>query len=110
MGYLDNLKKFDEFLEKHNIGGITELLVADEVSSIFPIADETVIREYDVESVSKKDAETICEYIYDWVMNTEATAAEVARIMRGCLADGKFTIDDIRNWDPKVRQNINWMI
>lgn len=109
MGYLDNLEKFEKFREENKLNGLWELLVADEVSCIFPIADETVITEDDVESVSRKDAETICNYIYDWVMNTEATPSEMCYNIKHALRDGRITIEQLDNFDSEARDVINNM-
>lgn len=89
MGYLDNLKKFDETGLK-----IWELLCADEVRSSFTITEKTNVK---VGELSAKDAETIIGFVYDWVMNTEATAAELCEIIKSALEEGELTISDFEN-------------
>lgn len=109
MGYLDNLEKFEKFREENNLNGLWELLVAAEVSCIFSIGDETIITEDDVESISKQDAETICNYIYDWVMKTEATPSEMCRNIYLALRDNVLTIEQLSNFDEEARDVINHM-
>lgn len=89
MGYLDNLKKFDETGLK-----IWELLCADEVRSSFTITEKTNVK---VGELSAKDAETIIGFVYDWVMNTEATAEEVCGVIQLALEEGELTISDFEN-------------
>lgn len=111
MGYLDKLEKFEKFREENKVG-LWELLVADEVSCVFPIDDidnKTVITEDGIVSISREDAEIICNYIYDWVMDTEATPNEMCYNIRHALRDGDITIEQLDNFDEAARDVLNNM-
>lgn len=108
MGYLDKLEKFEKFREENNIM-LWELLVADEVSCVFSIEDKTVITEDGVESISREDAEIICNYIYDWVMDTEATPNEMCYNIKRALRDGDITIKQLENFEEAARNVLNDM-
>ena len=107
MGYLDKLEKFEKFREENKIM-LWELLVADEVSCIFSIGDETDITEDEVE-LSRKDAEIVCNYVYDWVMDTEATPNEMCYNIKSALIDKDITIKQLENFEEAARDVLNDM-
>lgn len=107
MGYLDKLEKFEKFRKENKIL-LWELLVADEVSCIFSIGDETVITEDSVE-LSREDAEIVCNYVYDWVMDTEATSNDMCYNIKRALIDGDITIKQLENFEEAARDVLNNM-
>ena len=107
MGYLDKLEKFEKFRKENKIL-LWELLVADEVSCTFSIGDETVITEDSVE-LSREDAEIVCNYVYDWVMDTEATPNEMCYNIKSALIDKDITIKQLENFEEAARDVLNDM-
>ena len=107
MGYWDKLEKFEKFRKENKIL-LWELLVADEVSCIFSIGDETVITEDSVE-LSREDAEIVCNYVYDWVMDTEATPNEMCYNIKSALIDKDITIKQLENFEEAARDVLNDM-
>ena len=107
MGYLDKLEKFEKFRKENKIL-LWELLVADEVSCIFSIGDETVITEDSVE-LSREDAEIVCNYVYDWVMDTEATPNEMCYNIKSALIDKDITIKQLENFEEAACDVLNDM-
>lgn len=89
---------FREVLDKFERSGlkIWEVLVADEVGCF--------------ETLSMLDNESydiICNYIYNWTMNSEATPNELAHIINGILRDKEFTIKDFEDDNDDLEKTIN---
>lgn len=99
MSYLENLAKFKKAGFK-----VWEILCADEVNSIFTITEKTDVTKNEL---SAEDAETIIAFVYDWVMNTEATANELCYIIKDALSDGELTVSDFNDDYDKCRDYIN---
>ena len=93
MSYMSDLKK----VRAEGIS-VWKLAVANEVDYWFS-------SEYDEEQL-----EGICEYVYDWVMNTEASPKEVCEGLQTCLEAGEITLREILANDDKVRDKINNII
>ena len=90
MSYMSDLKKV-------RADGISvwRLAVANEVDYWFS-------SEYDEDQL-----EGICEYVYDWVMNTEASPKEVCEGLSNCLVNEEITIEEIINGDSNVEEKLN---
>ena len=102
------MSTFMNDLRKAEANGISpwKLMVAAEVKNQFEDSDQ---------GFTDEDLEAICEYVYDWVMDTEATPAEVVEALDTLLwvdvndpdYEPEITIDQIKNWDPIVRDKVN---
>lgn len=57
-----------------------------------------------------KNFETVCEFVYDWILHTEMSVNELCEILSDALTDGEITIDDIVNDQDKVTEYINHKI
>ena len=71
-----------------------QLLAANEVNCQF-------------EDLSKEDFETLSDFVYDWIMDTDMPVDELCRLIKDCLEDEVFTLDDIRNDIEFVRDELN---
>lgn len=91
MSFMSNLKKVREM-------GISvwRLAVANEVDYFFSSKYE------------EEQLEGICEFVYDWVMNTEASPKEVCEGLDNLLADEEITIEQIMECDEAVTEALNY--
>lgn len=95
MGFMEQLKRFNE------TGlNVYSILVADCVNDIFGDIQGGVY-------YTDADKEIICNYVYDWILNTTATPDEVASILKQLLVDNEITIKDIAEDNPLVRDKVN---
>jgi hypothetical protein len=86
---------FKQILDKAKENNILayRLVVATEVENYLDINDT---------QVSEDVYEAICEFVYDWVLNTEASATEVVSNLVRAIENNDqfdFTVDSINdNW------------
>ena len=92
MGYYKN--QLNKFEETHM--NLWEILVADEVTCIF-----------DEDELTDEEFEIICYFVYDWIMNSEMSANELVHLIRRCLRDGEFTIQEMDEDPGKITDILN---
>lgn len=88
---------FREQLDKFNKTGLSvwRVMVAAEVDSHGEI------------QLSEDEFEIVCDFVYEWVMTTEASAQEVTDRVVAALLDGVFTVKDMETDFERVEQIIN---
>lgn len=77
-----------------------EVVVADEVECYLN-------NHYDEFYLEDEDFDKVCEFVYDWIMNSEAQANEVVRAFFNALRDGNFELSDLYNDYDKVVSAVN---
>lgn len=82
---------FKELLKKYRKSEFNNqlyrIIVADEVD-YFTMTNSNL-------NITNFDYENICEFAYNWVMNTKATANEIVDNIFICLKDGTLSVNDI---------------
>ncbi len=88
---------FRSVLDKFEKSGfrLWEVLVADEVSCFDTL-----------NTLKDEDYDIICNYIYKWAMNSEATPNELARVIDGILRDKEYTIKDFDDDSEELQETI----
>jgi len=73
---------------------VWQLLAANEVNCQF-------------EDLSSENFELLSDFVYDWIMDTDMPVDELCRLIKDCLEDKVFTLDDIKNDPEFVRDELN---
>lgn len=93
-------KQVLKIAEEHNIQAF-RLLVATEVKDYLDINEV---------NVSEDEFETICEFVYDWVLNTEAQPLEVVdNLVKAIQEDENITFSTIADYWSELTDTINRM-
>jgi len=85
MKFLD----YKKFLEENKEFYVYKLVVVSEVE---------YFRDLNNLTFTDDEFTRVCQFVYDWIQNTEATAAEVARIVCDGLCDESITITDMDDY------------
>lgn len=101
------MRKFSETLKKARINGISpyRLMVATEVEFY---ADEINVE------MNEAQFETVCEFVFDWVMSTEAQAHEVISRLFDVFefskcegSDDCYNLDNFTEYLDEITELIN---
>lgn len=93
-------KQVLKIAEEHNIQAF-RLLVATEVKDYLDINEV---------NVSEDEFETICEFVYDWVLNTEAQPLEVVdNLVKAIQEDENITFSNIADYWSELTDTLNRM-
>lgn len=92
MSYMSDLRK----VEAQGLN-VYRLVVANEVDYFFSDFN-----------FSEEQLDGICDFVYDWIADTEASAEEVSRELKDLLEEKEITIDQIIDWDDDVIEKLNW--
>ena len=87
-------------LDKFNESGLYlyKVITANEVECLFD-ANEIPLSEHEFE--------VVCDFVYNWIMNSEATAKEVVDVIIREIFDGSITFEDLENDPNKCTTIIN---
>ena len=87
---------YKETLERAKRFGISawQLLAANEVDCQF-------------EGLSDEEFELLSDFVYDWLMDTSMSVDELCYLIKSCLDEKVFTIEDIRTNYKFVKEKLN---
>lgn len=92
MTFLD----YKKFLDANHDFYVYKLVVVSEVE---------YFRDFNNLTFTDDEFTRVCQFVYDWIQNTEATAAEVSSLICNGLVESEITIADMDNYEESSYQS-----